>query len=147
QLPDGRTQYRTDGGTNFDMADFVKRVANADSFGNETGGEHYYHLLNMPSLGSGVWVHVVLNMHPSHMRGAVGNVEQGVRAHPTAEPGVNYFDALTSFYLQDDAINTLPASAYPATYHLDDLEFYQSAYPENDQQVYSLTAAYAAATN
>src|SRR5262249_7316456 len=115
------------------------------------GGEHYYHMLNLPALGT--WTQVIINMHPDHVRGAPGDADPGFLPYPTTpaagnggtDPAntYNYFDALTRFYIQVDQLPT----RYPADYYLDQIQFYKSPYQENDVQVFSLTGSYRASDN
>jgi hypothetical protein len=143
KLPPSDTAFARDGnpGNMFQVGTFVKQVANTDRYSDETGGGHYYHLINPPSTGT--WVQVILNMHPDHRRSDAGTVDPGVLDHPTGEPQYNYFDTLTRFYLQ-----RMPApSSYPAVYLIDNIEFYQETRPENEVQVYSLAATYRASDN
>src|SRR6185437_5839920 len=140
QVPTSDTAFTTNGDHATEIGTYVKNVANADPTQDESNNGHYYHEVNLPNLGT--WVHVILNMHPDHQRGVSG--DPGVLTHPTGESQYNYFDALTRFYI-DQPYNS-PLS-YPATYHLDDIQFYQDPYAENDQQVYSLAATYRASDN
>jgi hypothetical protein len=149
-LPTTDTAFSTNGDPNFEFGTYVKQVTNADSTSDEAGGNHYYHLINLPALGT--WTQVILNMHPDHRRGDSGSVDPGLMTYPTtstyggADPAstYNYFDTLTRFYLQEPY--TAP-SAYPADYLIDNISFYKSAYQENDTQVYSLTGTYRASDN
>jgi len=141
KLPTTDTSYRTDGGSGIEFGTYVKNVSNPDPYSDETGGGHYYHLLNLPALGA--WTHVILNMHPDHVRGG-GVVDPGVLAYPTGEAQYNYFDALTRFYLQEPYV---APTAYPADYRIDDIQFYKQPAQENDEQVYSLTGTYQASAN
>jgi hypothetical protein len=121
-----------DGKANANVGTYVKRVTNADRRSDETGGGHYYHMLNLPNTGQ--WTRVILNMHPDHRRGDSGGVDPGFLPHPTGEPKFNYFDTLTRFYIQCDAA--------PGTYLIDDIEFYQETFRENDTQAFSLTGTF-----
>ena len=141
KLPEGATPHRLDGRSNLNVGTYVKRVAGADPRSDESGGNHYYHNINVPALGA--WTQVVLNMHPDHRRGNDGNIDLGELPHPTGEQGFNYFDTLTRFYIQDEAA---PAK-HPADYRLDEIEFYQETAQENDEQVYSLTETYLPTSN
>jgi hypothetical protein len=151
KLPTTDTNFTTDGSHNVEFGSYVKQITNVDQYSDETGGDHYYNGLNLPATGT--WVHVVLNMHPDHFRGG-GSVDPGVVAYPTALGGpnggddpantYNFFDTLTRFYIQEAYT---PPSAYPATYLMDDIQFYQETATENDQQVYALAATYKAASN
>ena len=115
---------------------FVKRTQGEDKHSDETGGGHWYHLVNLPATGA--WTKVVLNMHPHHLRGASGSTEHANRPHPTNEPEYNYFDTLTRFYIE--AIGK--PSSYPAVFRLDEFQFYREPHDEADEQVYSIAATY-----
>ena len=52
----------TTGRGNANVGWYVKQITNADYTSDETGGNHYYHGLNLPN--NGQWTHVILNMHP-----------------------------------------------------------------------------------
>jgi hypothetical protein len=123
-----------EGRANVEVGTYVKHVAGADPRSDETGGSHYYHMLNLPN--NGRWTRVILNMHPDHRRGDSGNVDAGYLPHPTGEPSYNYFDALTRFYIDDTAAPAV------GVYLIDEMEFYQEKARENDAQVYSLTGTY-----
>jgi hypothetical protein len=142
KVPTSGAPLQRDGRPNFHVGTYVKRVTDADGNSDETGGDHYYHHLNLAPTGT--WTQVILNMHPDHRRNDDGSNEQGIRAHPTGESQYNYFDTLTRFYVT--SITGVPATL-PASFLLDEFEFYQEPHPENDQQIYSLTGTYVAATN
>jgi acetyl esterase/lipase len=136
QTPPGARPLDRGGRETIQFGTFVKRITGEDTHSDETGGGHWYHLLNLPA--SGTWTKVVLNMHPHHLRGASGGTEHGNRPHPTGEENYNYFDTLTRFYLE--AMGR-PA-AYPLVYRLDEFQFYCEPHPENDAQVYGIAASY-----
>ena len=127
------------GGNFYDVqiGTYVKQVTNADSRSDEIGGNHYYHLIGVPNFGAGTWTHVILNMHPDHVRSE--NRDPGFVQYPTAVGGpnggddppstYNYFDTLTRFYIDD------LTAASPCTFRVDDFTFYKEPDQENDQQV------------
>ena len=135
KVPPAALPARTDGINNVDVGTYVKRVANPDVYSDETGGFHGYHGLNLPNTNT--WTKVVLNMHPGHTRSTPGGIEEGNRPHPTDEPNYNYFDTLTRFYIAQES--AAPTS-YPATFALDEFQFYQEPHAENDDQVYGIAA-------
>lgn len=141
KLPTSATKHHTDGRSNLNVGTYVKRLQDADPRSDETGGNHYYHNINILPLGH--WTQVILNMHPDHRRGNSGQIDLGNLPHPTGEADYNYFDTLTRFYIQDEAA----PSQYPADYLLDQIEFYQEKAPEDDERVYSITATYVAEAN
>ncbi len=135
--PANGSPLRTDGNASLQFGTYVKRVDNPDIFSDETGGGHYYHHANIPNTDT--WTKVTINAHPSHFRGALGSVDQGNQLHPTQEAGYNYFDALTRFYINEVVQK---AGSSPIVYQFDNFEFYQEAYPENDDQVYTLASTF-----
>jgi PKD repeat protein len=149
-VPTTDTAFATDGSQGWEFGTYVKQINNPDLTSDEYGGEHYYHLLNLPNMGT--WVQVVINMHPDHRRGDPGSTDPGVVTYPTtstyggADPAstYNYFDTLTRFYLQEPYATP---SGYPADYLIDGIQFYKDPYQENDTQVYNLTGTYRASDN
>lgn len=139
--PEGEA-FPTDGQDNAYVGTYVKRVRDPDPSSDETGGFHGYHGMSLPHLGA--WTLVVLNTHPSHTRGVPGATEEGNRLHPTGEAEYNYYDALTRFYINTWGIN--PARL-PVDYRLDEIEFCTAPAPENDDQIYTITATYVASSN
>lgn len=140
--PTNAVPLKENGQGNMDVGTYVKKVKEADARSDETGGGHWYHLLNIAPTGT--WTKVVVNMHPHHIRGASGGQEHGDQPHPTGEQEYNYFDTLTRFYIS--AQHGSPSS-YPAVFRFDEFEFYREPHPENDEQVYSIAATYVAAEN
>jgi hypothetical protein len=149
KLPPQVPGHETNGSNNMNMGTYVKAVTNASASSDESGGNHYYHNMNIPNLGT--WVQYIINAHPDHVRGAPGAEEEGVRLYPTTAPygsgdppnTYNYFDTLTRFYVQ---INNSPSS-YPADVGLDQIEFYREPHVENDQQIYSIASTYIPGSN
>jgi hypothetical protein len=142
--PSSGENFRTNGQANGNVGTYVKCVAKPgcpDYKSDEAEGGHWYHNLNIPSVGT--WVQVILNTHPDHVRGATGGQEHPNQLHPTGEPNYNYFDTLTRFYIQMHD----PPSQLPATYRLDEIEFFQEPYPENDAQIRNIAATYLPSSN
>jgi hypothetical protein len=150
QLPANEPDWTTGGDGNFNVGTYVKQVTNADPTSDETGGNHYYHNLILPTGVGGAWTHVILGMHPDHVRGG-GIADPGVLTYPTTaafggdDPAgtYNYFDALSRFYIEDDSENV----PLPAVFHVDDVQFLRDPYQENDAQAYQVTSTYQASTN
>jgi len=142
QCPTNATPLGTGGRQNVDFGTYVKKVQGADKRSDETGGGHWYHLLNIPPTGA--WTKVIINMHPHHYRGRSGSEEQRNQPHPTREEDYNYFDTLTRFYIS--AEHGRPSS-YPAVYRLDEFNLYREPCPENDEQVFSIAATVVPAEN
>ncbi|MBL8795195.1 MAG: RNA polymerase sigma factor [Planctomycetia bacterium] len=120
---------RPDGLVQFGVGTYISPVQGG------TGRTAFFHLFQVAATGH--WSQVVLNMHP-HWRDGHGGPDVGHQPRPTGEAGVNYFDALQRFFLE---ARSAPAS-YPADYGLDEMEFVRETYPENDEQVYGITATY-----
>jgi len=143
QVPTNGVPMADGGRFNGEFGTYVKRVTDPDPRSDEAGGNHYYHMLNLPNLG--LWTKVVLNMHPDHQRGDSGGLDRGVMTYPTAGPGgdppgrYNYFDTLTRFYLTDNAKVARP---YPATYRLDEITCYREEADEADARAYTLAATH-----
>jgi VCBS repeat-containing protein len=133
QAPTNATSLSTNGGHNYELGTYVKRVANADPHSDETGGGHWYHFLNIAPTGT--WTKVVINAHPDHFRGGNGDKEWPDQTHPTGESQYNYFDAMTRFYIEQPYYT--PPS-YPETFRMDSFQFYQETAQENDDQVRSI---------
>jgi hypothetical protein len=141
KAPASAPPHRKDGRVNMNVGTYYKSVSKPDRYSDEAGGGHSYHGINVPATDT--WTQVILNMHPDHFRGASGGEEHGNQPHPTGEEKYNYFDALTRFYIQ---VNE-PPSKHPATYLMDEFEFYQEANQENEEQILSLTATYIPSQN
>ncbi|MDB5046946.1 MAG: hypothetical protein JWO30_17 [Fibrobacteres bacterium] len=141
KVPANGTPAPTDGNQTYQLGTYVKRVANADMYSDETGGTHYYHHFNAPN--NNHWTKVVMNNHPNHQRGGSGSTEWGVLNHPTGEANYNYFDALTRWYINDPYGRT---ASFPMAYKLDDVRFYRETRNENDS-LYTISASYEPATH
>jgi len=98
-------------------------------------GHHYYHYFNIK--GSEYWSKCVFNQHPRHRSG-----------HNGEDPGVNpetwnYYDGFTRFYIQ---LLPYPDPPLPITLPfdvwIDNLEFYHTAEPENDDNISSIICTY-----
>ena len=138
------------GYSNMNVGTYIRsshgRPGGAGSEESGLGGSHFYHHFNIPYTGA--WHQVILDMHPTHGRGASGAIEWRYMAYPTGEAGFNYFDALTVFYIDLLGSGGYHAlSAYPADFYLDDFEFYKDTNPENVDQIYSLNGVYVPETN
>jgi PKD repeat protein len=149
--------YAAGANANIEIGTYVKQLTNSDPTSDEYGGNHYYHMLNVPAVGA--WTQVILNMHPDHLRGDPGSTDPGVVPYPSAAGFVNnsglanggddsastydYFDALTRFYIGTYS----PPSGYSSDYWVNNIQFFNEPYQENDAQVYSLTGTYTAASN
>lgn len=131
----------TIGQTNFHVGTYY-RATSGDRGSAESGGNHFYHYYNLPYM-EGSWHQVIVDTHPSHIRGDKGANETGNKEYPTGEAGYNYFDLMTRFYFQ---VKSAPSS-YPAEYYFDNVEFYHDPNPENIDQIYSIHGSYSSANN
>lgn len=98
------------------------------------GNQHYYHYL---SVDPGAWVHVLLDRHPTHLRGSKITVAD----NPIKEAGKNYFAQLNMMYME-----IRQAQISPTSYNVDEFRFYStSTTPEpnqNDESITSLWIGY-----
>src|SRR5262249_22714258 len=62
--PTNASPLDTGGDQNVQVGTYVKQITNADTNSAEAGGNHYYHLINLPN--NGQWTLVILNMPPDH---------------------------------------------------------------------------------
>ena len=133
------------GQDNVEFGTYVAQITNPGPTSAETGGDHYYHDLNLPNTGQ--WTQVIINMYPQHYRGEPGGEDPTNTVYPTATNGpnggddppntYNYFDTLTRFYF-DEGVQGYTTG----TWLFDDFQFYKSPYPQDDAQVSSLTGTY-----
>jgi hypothetical protein len=109
------------------------------------GGNHFYHSFRITPTDQ--WQQVIVDMHPSHVRGGAGSMEWGYMPYPTGEAGNNYFDLLTRFYIDFEGGDPqtgkrMQFDQYPVTFYFDDFEFDSDTNPENDEQVFSVVTTY-----
>lgn len=132
---------------NTELGTYV-RATNGNAIGSGgsesgLGGNHFYHKYNIPY--SGQWHQLILDSHPTHVRGASGYDELGDLPNPSGEDGYNYFDLLTSFYVDLDSHQSL--ASYPSTFYLDDVELFKETNPENTEQIEGLNGVYIPESN
>lgn len=140
KAPPGSPPHGTTGDANMSVGTYVKRVRAANVYSLDEGGGAFTHRINVPALQH--WTQVILNAHP-HMAPGKNGADPGFIPHPTGEADFNYFDALTRMYIE---VMEAPA-AYPADYYLDEVVFYREPNPENDEQVFGITATHLPAQN
>ncbi len=96
------------------------------------GNQHYYHYL---ALNPGAWLHVELDDHPNHHRGARGNSYQ--KNNPVKDNGKNYYEQLSRFYFEIRA-----PQAEDTEFVVDELRFYSTSNAfesqQNDESITSL---------
>jgi len=112
-------------------------VANSNGGAEGGGGGHQYHYYNVPA--TDVWYQIIVDTHPSHLRGLPGATEYGDRPYPTNEPGWNYFDGMTRFYVD---FSSKPLKSFPGDFYMDTVEFFTDHPAANVAQVYSLGGMY-----
>ena len=131
--------------SNFQIATYLRettgnRVQNESTLDHE----HYYHYYNIKYEGD-TWHQFILDSHPNHRRQSSGNTEHGVISEPfpSIDPGKNYFDVMTYFYLHflDESIAT------PADFYIDGIELYEDPYDEDIERIYSLSGVYNASAD
>lgn len=122
---------------NVEIGTYLRDLGTARNLA-ESDNQHFYHFLDLRSHGQ--WEQVIIDTHPDHQRGNAGNTE--LKENPQIpEPGYNYFDLMTRFYIH------VPYAATAGNYLVDGVEFYQETNPENTAQVRSLHAAFLPATS
>ncbi len=143
---EGMASIPQDGGvesipTNFHIGTYLCWYGESTAYGQGDGcpyegpgNQHYYHYL---SVDSGAWVHVLLDRHPTHLRG----VSSTTPDNPPASEGKNYFAQLNQMYME---IRNVQNSA--TSYNLDELNYYSTNdTPEpnqNDESITSLWIGY-----
>jgi RNA polymerase sigma factor (sigma-70 family) len=135
--PPTARSHRVDGDANVFLLTSMQSVKSP----GQPDDEPWFHHFNVPATGH--WTQVIVNMHPHNRAGKDQGRELGRQPHPTGEADYNFFDTLTSLYLEC----RYPPSRYPAAYLLDEMEFYREPAAENDEQIYGLTATHVAAAN
>jgi hypothetical protein len=130
------------GSGNFYFGTYTRR-SDADKSDFETDNGHYYHYYDLPYMGT--WHKVIVDWHPNHQRDISPTFDHGELKHPTQEPGFNYFDLLTRFYLQPRA--EVAEENVPVVIYYDDFRVYREPYRENVGEIYSLHGGYRASDN
>jgi RNA polymerase sigma factor (sigma-70 family) len=134
KAPASAEPHSTTGNANMNVCCYIKPAQTADGPNRSVEAVPYHHRINVPVTGH--WTQVVLNAHP-HLRLAANSEVAPFLPHPTGERGINYFDALSGFFIEDRQ----PPKAYPADYRLDEMSFFKAG-PENDDQVFSITTTH-----
>ena len=148
--PPRSAPLQSGGQDNVEFGTYVAQITNPGPTSAETGGDHYYHDLNLPNTGQ--WTQVIINMYPQHYRSEPGGEDPTNTVYPTATNGpnggddppntYNYFDTLTRFYF-DEGLQGYTTGSWL----FDDFQFYQSPYPQDDAQVSSLSGTYNPSNN
>ena len=108
----------------------------ADRQSAETNCGHYYHYFKI--MLTDVWYQMIIDTHPTHMRGSHGGIDQDNREFPTGNQSYNYFDLMTRFYFDFNGM-VGDGSQYPVQYYVDSIEAYSADPEENIDQIYSLS--------
>lgn len=139
-LPAGISFNSVKGNHNFEFGTFIRDIS-APLVDGESNNQHYYHFFDFES--SGTWEQVIVDNHPSYQRQATnsGGVKEYGLEPQAANPGYNYFDLMTRFYLD------FPYNAKVGDYYVDDFEYYTEKYPEDVLRIRSLHAYYQPGTN
>jgi hypothetical protein len=95
-------------------------------------GVHYYHYFNIQ--GSAYPIKFVANNRPQHRVSDHGTVE-------TNPESWNYFDGFTRFYLELLPLSGCPIQL-PFVSFVDEVKFYSTSEPENDETISSISCAY-----
>lgn len=127
-------------GSNFQIANYIRRTTGPVNSAESDNG-HFYNYYNIPY--SGEWHQIIYDWHPHHQRGAQGSTEHYAKPYPTSEPGYNWFDLMTRFYMSCTGTN----SSFPATFMADDIELYHDPNDENVEEIYSLHGVYIPGSN
>lgn len=124
--------------TNFHIGTYT-RDSETSRLKNESGNGHWYHYYNIGYEGD-MWRQVIVDAHPNHQRSGSGSTEYPVigELHPDTDPGKNYFDLMTYFYLHHKWSDT----TWPADWYVDGFEFYEDPNNEDIEQIYSLSGVY-----
>ena len=102
------------------------------------GNQHYYHYF---SFNPGAWLHVLMDQHPTHLRGEAGS--SSLPNNPSfVSDGKNYFEQLNQFYMEIRNDNQNQTA-----YWLDEINFYQESEAQNEDSVTSLWLGYWASGN
>jgi RNA polymerase sigma factor (sigma-70 family) len=137
KLPPSARGHGTNGVGNVFLLSCMQPVKGAV----DPGDRPWFHVLNVPATGN--WTQVIVTMHPHNLAGQDQGRELGTLPYPTGEPEYNFFDTMTSLYLEC----RYPPARYPAAYLLDEMEFYREKVAENDEQIYGLTATHVPQAN
>jgi hypothetical protein len=112
-------------------------------FPDRATGGHYYHYT--ANIGLGGWTRIVFDAHPVHHNSNSFNFPTyrayrrgGLDAHSPGDPE-GYFSGIMKFALR---IGSFQLTSYPTSIYLDQVDFYHSSQPENDETISSLGVGY-----
>lgn len=138
KMPNGLSLSPT-GNHNFEFGTYIRSIATAENVA-ESDNHHHYHFFDFKSTGE--WEQVIVDTHPDHIRGAVGDTEWPDQIYPYAD-GNTYFDLMTRFYLDFPYATPAP----PVDFYMDGFELYSDSRAENVAQVRSIHSVYIPRTN
>ena len=96
---------------------------------NEGPNTHFYHYLSVPFGSNTPWIHVQLDQHPTHRRGASEPDE------PDNDPvfdsdGYHYFENMNTFYFE-----IIRAQSSPTSYWMDEVKLWNQVQSENEVSI------------
>ena len=135
KAPPQMTQSSNVANSNFHVGTYL-RDSNEPKTEQETGNGHWYHYYNIGYEGE-MWHQILVDSHPSHHRGASGNVEHPniTEPYPSVDPGRTYFDMMTYFYYHHKNVDS---AMNPAVYYFDEVEFFVDTNDEDIEQIYAV---------
>ena len=105
------------------------------------GGDHYYHYVT--NIGGKGWIHILFDAHPLHNNSGDSNPYAYYEAGGYDFPGdpESYFKYMTRFAIRVGTYSySIPHS--PSYVYLDELAFYRTGQPENDETVANIGIGY-----
>ncbi|MBF0452248.1 MAG: choice-of-anchor D domain-containing protein [Candidatus Magnetomorum sp.] len=100
--------------------------------------DHYYHYVS--NIGMGSWTHVLFDAHPLHNNSGDSNPHDFYRAGGIDCPGnaEDYFSRVASFCFRIK----YPSCPFPLPIYFDDIDFYKTPQPENDETIANIGVGY-----
>ncbi len=106
-------------------------------------GLHFYHIYELHPTDN--WQRIILNNHPQNWNGGQQEPQKDCTWNQQWGNNPNrwhYFDGFTRLYLQPMDDLGVDGYAPPWSYQFDEVEFYQSSEPEDDDYINSISASY-----
>jgi len=137
KFPAGVSQSSPVAAANIQFGTYLRDAAEPVT-NNESDNLHFYHYYNLKREGS-MWHQVIVDSHPNHQRGNSGSLELDTIYYPLTDtdPGMNYFDMLTWFYVKE-----MVSGGMSGTTYFDGFEAYTDPNDEDIEQIYSLHGIY-----
>ena len=100
--------------------------------------DHYYHYVS--NIGMGSWTHVLFDAHPLHNNSGDNNPNDFYRVGGFDCPGhaEEYFSRIASFCFR----LLYPSIQFPVPIYMDDIDFYKTSQPENDETIANIGVGY-----